>query len=130
MVDVRGRKEVEFIELKKGNMLVADYATKFEELSRSCPNYNGAKAEMSKCIKFENELLPKIKKFIGYQENFQLYVLVNKCSIYDEDSHARSSNYKSFSDKRNGNLNHGKPYGSPFVKGKHRTFDEKNPSGG
>lgn len=38
-VDVRGKKEVEFLELKQGNMTVADYASKFEELSRFCPHH-------------------------------------------------------------------------------------------
>lgn len=55
---MRGRKEVEFPELKQGNMIVADYAAKFEELSRLCHHYNGAEAKMSKCIKFENGLRP------------------------------------------------------------------------
>ncbi|XP_050908051.1 uncharacterized protein LOC127121639 [Lathyrus oleraceus] len=109
--DVRGRKEVEFLELKQGNMIVADYAAKFEELSRFCPYYNGAEAEMSKCIKFESGLRPEIKQFIRYQEIHQFSVL-------------------SVSDKRNGNLNQGKPYGDPSIKRKHRSDDEKNPSGG
>lgn len=81
--NVRGRKEVEFLELKQGNMTVADYAAKFEELSRFYNHYNGVEAEMSKCIKFENGLHPEIKQFIGYQEIRQFFVLVNKCRIYD-----------------------------------------------
>ncbi|XP_050878306.1 uncharacterized protein LOC127082124 [Lathyrus oleraceus] len=85
---------------------------------------------MSKCIKFENGLHPEIKKFITYQEIRKFSVMVNKCHNYDEDSRARSSDCKSFSDKRNGILNHRKPYGSPSVKGKLCTFDEKNSSGG
>ncbi|MCI92846.1 GRAS family transcription factor, partial [Trifolium medium] len=31
--DVRNRKVVEFLELKQGNMTVAEYAAKFESLS-------------------------------------------------------------------------------------------------
>lgn len=46
-VDVRNHKEIEFLELKKGNMMVVDYATKFEELSRFCPHYNGVDVEGS-----------------------------------------------------------------------------------
>lgn len=57
-------------------------------------------------------------------------MLVNKWCIYDEDNHVRSSYYKSVSDKRNGNLNRGKSYSAPSIKGKQRTFDEKKPSGG
>lgn len=64
--DIRIKKEIEFLELKQGNMTVADYAPKFEELSRFCPHYNGVEAEGSKYIKFESGLHPKIKQFIGY----------------------------------------------------------------
>lgn len=32
LVDVRSRNEIEFLELKQGNMIVIDYAAKFEEL--------------------------------------------------------------------------------------------------
>lgn len=47
-----------------------------------------------KCVKFESELCPKIKQFIGYQEIFKFSVLVNKCRIYNEDSRGRSAQYK------------------------------------
>lgn len=127
--DVWGRKEVEFFEPKQENMIVADYATKFEELSRFLPYYNGAEAEISKCNKFQNGLCLEIKQFIGYQEIHQFSVLVNTCRIDDEDNHVRFSHYKSVSDKRNGNLNYGKSYGAPYVKGKQMTFDEKTPGG-
>jgi len=64
--DIRNKKEIEFLELKKGNMFVADYETMFEEFSRFCLHYNAAGVESSKCVKFENGLRPKIKQFIGY----------------------------------------------------------------
>lgn len=88
---MHGREEVEFLELKQRNMIIVDYAVKFEEFSRLCSKYNEAEAEISKCIKFKNGLRPKIKKFIRYQEIPQFSVLVNKCHIYDKVSHARSS---------------------------------------
>ncbi|XP_050916491.1 uncharacterized protein LOC127131619 [Lathyrus oleraceus] len=53
--DVRGKKEIEFLELKQGNMSVTNYAAKFVELSKFYPHYTGVGAEFSKCIKFENE---------------------------------------------------------------------------
>lgn len=64
--DVRSRKEIGFLELKQGNVTVVDYATKFEELSRFCPHYNGMEVEGSKCVKFESYLRPEIKMFITY----------------------------------------------------------------
>ena len=38
--DLRTRKEVEFLNLKQGSSSVAEYAAKFEELSRFCPYIN------------------------------------------------------------------------------------------
>ncbi|XP_058784136.1 uncharacterized protein LOC131658904 [Vicia villosa] len=46
--DCRGKKEVEFLELKQGNGTVAVYAAKFQELIKYCPHYNTANAERSK----------------------------------------------------------------------------------
>ncbi|MCI93887.1 hypothetical protein A2U01_0115185, partial [Trifolium medium] len=43
--DVRNRKVVEFLELKQGDMTVAEYATKFESLSAFSPYYNTPEAE-------------------------------------------------------------------------------------
>lgn len=123
--DMRNKKEIEFLNLSQGNMSVADYAAKFEELVRFCPHYNAAGAEESKCIKFESGLRPEIKQFIGYQEIRQFPVLVNKCRIYNEDSRARSAYYKSASDKRNGNQHRSKPYVVPDGKGKQK-FQQKN----
>ena len=65
--DVRGKKEVEFLELKQGNGTVADYAARFQELIKYFSHYNTANAERSKCLKFVNGLRPDIKKAIGYQ---------------------------------------------------------------
>ncbi|XP_058754486.1 uncharacterized protein LOC131627663 [Vicia villosa] len=82
--DVCSRGEVGLLKLKQGNMNVADYTAKFEELSRFFPRYNGMEAEGSKCV--------------------------NQCRIYDEDSVAKSVHYKSVSEKNNGNQNRGQSY--------------------
>nr|XP_012575570.1 uncharacterized protein LOC101499246 [Cicer arietinum] len=39
--DIRNRNKMEFVKLEKGNMLVAEYAAKFEELSRYYSLYVG-----------------------------------------------------------------------------------------
>jgi len=49
--DVKSKKKIEFLELKQGNLLEAEYVAKFEELSRFFPHYNDVGAEVSKCIK-------------------------------------------------------------------------------
>ncbi|XP_073222526.1 uncharacterized protein [Cicer arietinum] len=79
---------MEFVKLEQGNMSVAEYAAKFEELSRYYPLYVGEAGEKSKCIKFEMGLRPEIKKQVGMQEICDFPTLVNKSRIYDEDSRA------------------------------------------
>lgn len=62
------KKEIKFLELKLGNIIVAEYAVKFEELVKLCPHYNNVTTKESKCVKFESELCPEIKMPISYQE--------------------------------------------------------------
>ncbi|XP_050881245.1 uncharacterized protein LOC127084776 isoform X1 [Lathyrus oleraceus] len=114
--DVRGKKEIEFLELKQGNMSVTDYAAKFVELSKFYPHYTGAGAEFSKCIKFENGLRSEIKKVVGYQKIRIFTELVDSCRIFEEDNNAH---YKIVSDRRGKqHQNRGKPYDAPVGKGK------------
>jgi hypothetical protein len=47
--DVRGKKEIEFLELKQGDMSVTEYAAKFVELAKLYPHYTAENAEFSKC---------------------------------------------------------------------------------
>lgn len=65
-VDVRTKKEIEFLELKQGNMTLSEYSSKFKELVNFFPHYNSAEAEGPKCIKFERCLRSEIKLGIGY----------------------------------------------------------------
>ncbi|XP_050890763.1 uncharacterized protein LOC127096209 [Lathyrus oleraceus] len=60
--DVRGKKEIEFLEL------------------------NQATVEFSKCIKFENGLRPEIKQAIGYQQIKRFLELVNNRRIYEDNT--------------------------------------------
>ncbi|MCI31215.1 hypothetical protein A2U01_0052427, partial [Trifolium medium] len=91
-------------------MTVAEYARKFEELSRLCPHINAVGAEGSKCVKFEGGLRPEIKKAVGYQEIDNFATLVNRSRIFEEDSKASSNYYKARGDKRNVGQNRSKPY--------------------
>jgi len=85
--DVRNKKEIEFLELKQENMTIAKYATKFEELSRFCLYINAAEVEVSKYLKFKNDLR-------------QFSFLVTTCIIYEDDSKAMTTHYKTISEKR------------------------------
>jgi len=61
--DVRGEKEIEFLELKQGNMFVTEYAAKFVELAKFYQHYTAETAEFSKCIKFA-EFMRRILRLI------------------------------------------------------------------
>ncbi|XP_058763062.1 uncharacterized protein LOC131636474 [Vicia villosa] len=106
--DCRGKKEVEFLELKQGNGTVAEYSAKFQELIMYCPHYNTMNAERSECLKFVNGLRHDIKKAIGYQQITRFTELVNKSRIYDKDSRESASHYKAMNEKKG--QYHGKPY--------------------
>lgn len=51
---MRGKEEIEFLELKQENSIIVEYVVKFEELVKFYPHYNGAAVDAFKCIKFEN----------------------------------------------------------------------------
>ena len=107
---------MEFLELKHGNMTVAEYAAKFEELVRYFPYYQGRDGESSICVKFLNGLRPEVKQAMNYQGVRQFPLLVNMCQIWDEDSQDRASYYRSIGpmkNKKNGPQHRGKPYSTP-----------------
>jgi len=123
--DVRGKKEIEFLELKQGDMSVTEYAAKFVELAKFYPHYTPDTAEFSKCIKFENGLRANIKRAIGYQKIRNFSELVSSCRIYEEDTKAH---YKVMSERRGkGQQSRPKPYSVPADKGKQRLNDERRP---
>lgn len=105
-------KEIKFLNMKQGRMIVVEYATKFEELVKFCPHYHNIVVEESKCVMFESGLRPKIKG-ISYHEICKFPTLVKKCRIYDEDSKAKSSHYKSLSERRGKNQSRGNSYSVP-----------------
>ncbi|XP_058746255.1 uncharacterized protein LOC131619135 [Vicia villosa] len=125
---VPGKKEIEFHELKQGNMSVSDYAAKFTELAKFYPYYDGEGAEFSKCLKFKNGLRSEIKKAIGYQQIRIFPNLVDICRIFEEDN---AAHYKIVSDRRGRqNQQRGKPYDAPAGKGKQRAALGHRASGG
>ncbi|XP_039686330.1 uncharacterized protein [Medicago truncatula] len=119
--DVRGKKEIDFLELKQGDMSVTKYAAKFVELAKFYPHYTAEIAEFSKCIKFENGLRAVIKRAIGYQKIRNFSELVSSCRIYEDDTKAH---YKVMSERRNKDKNRSKPYSTP---GELRLNDERMP---
>ncbi|XP_058764838.1 uncharacterized protein LOC131638302 [Vicia villosa] len=126
--DVRGKKEIEFLELKQGNKSVVEYAAKFGELAKFYQYYDRPNGEFSKCIKFENGLRPEIKKAVSYQKIRIFPDLVDSCRIYEEDNNAH---YRVINEKRGkSQQGRGKPYDAPSGKGKEKVTDGKRTSGG
>jgi len=123
--DVRGKKEIEFLELKQGDMSVTEYAAKFVELVKFYLHNNAKTAEFSKCIKFENGLCVEIKRAIGYKKIRQFSDLVSSCRIYKEDTKAH---YKIMNERKGKKTQgRGKPYSAPADKGEQRVNDESGP---
>ncbi|XP_058733369.1 uncharacterized protein LOC131604977 [Vicia villosa] len=126
--DVRGKKEIEFLELKQGNKSVVEYVAKFVEFAKFYPHCSEATAEFSKCIKFQNGLHSEIKKAVSYQKICVFADLVDYCRIYEEDSNAH---YKMVRERRGkSQQNRGKPYDSPAGKGKQKATEGKRSSEG
>ncbi|KAF1888798.1 hypothetical protein Lal_00036840 [Lupinus albus] len=116
--DLKRKKEMEILKLEQGNMLVGDYAAKFEKMAWFC---RYAKLEMdkrSKCVKFESGLNPKLKSMFGHQEITDFHTFVNKCRVYKDDlavDEAATSKVippKYFGPHRN--FSHGKGKGKAF----------------
>ncbi|CAI8608641.1 unnamed protein product [Vicia faba] len=55
-------------------------------------------------------------------------MMVNKCRILDQYSRDKASYYKNYNEKKGKNHDCGKPYASPYDKGKNKAYDEKKPS--
>ncbi|XP_058774901.1 uncharacterized protein LOC131649168 [Vicia villosa] len=127
--DARSKREIEFLEMKQGNMTVDEYAARFEELVKYCPHYNTNEAMNSKCIKFENGLRPEIKQGIACQKIRNNPELVSRSRIYDNYNRAKIAHYKAVNDRK-GNQNRGKPYSASADKGKQKAAFGKKPSGG
>src|SRR4051812_46951737 len=109
--DVCGKKKIEFLELSQGNKSVMKYASKFSELAMFYQHCEGGNGEFSKCIKFENDLRPEIKKAISYQKIRIFADLVDYCRIYEEDNNAH---YRVINEKRGKRQQgRGKPYEAP-----------------
>lgn len=97
-------------------------------MAKFYPHYDGANAEFSKCIKFENGLRPEIKKAVGYQKIRVFADLIDSCRIFEEDN---NEHYKILSEKRGrGEHSRGKPYETPVGKGKQKVIPGRRTSGG
>ncbi|XP_058725865.1 uncharacterized protein LOC131597173 [Vicia villosa] len=112
--DVRGKKEIKFLELKQGSMTVPDCASKFVELAKYYARYTNDEAgEFLKCIKFENGFHDEIKQGIRYQRIRRFTDFVDCSRIFEEDNlKLKSSHPRELVDKKGKKpMDRGKPYG-------------------
>ncbi|XP_057760179.1 uncharacterized protein LOC130980527 [Arachis stenosperma] len=83
---VRTAKELELLQLKQGQMFVAEYTNKFEELCQFFRISQGAPKEFAewKCIKYEGGLQSDILSSVGPMEIRIFSELVNKSRVVEE----------------------------------------------
>ena len=75
---------LKFLELKQGNMLVADYESKFEELSRFVPSYMDT--DRKKAKKFQQGLKPWIRGKVAIFELDTYAGVMQKVMIMETES--------------------------------------------
>ena len=97
---VCGKKEIEFLELKQGNLTMTEYALKFVELAKYYPYYCEAISEFLRCIKFENVCIRKLNGKLVISRSKIFSKLVNSYRKFEEDNKTHSTHYKSLNEKR------------------------------
>ncbi|KAF1891485.1 hypothetical protein Lal_00012373 [Lupinus albus] len=119
--DLKMKKEMEFLRLEQGDMLVGEYAAKFEELAWFCPYSELEVDGWSKCFKFESGLRPKLKRMFGHQEIADFATLVNKCRMYEDNLKA----YEVATPKSISPRNYGHQRNHVQGRGKERVEDDR-----
>jgi hypothetical protein len=76
--------EIKFLELKQGNMTVAEYEAKFTELSRFVPEY--VNTEIKKIRRFQQGLKQWIQNKVALLEITDYATLVQKVTIVEKGS--------------------------------------------
>ncbi|XP_057744942.1 uncharacterized protein LOC130962793 [Arachis stenosperma] len=84
--EAQNAKELELMQLKQGQMTVAEYTSKFEELCRFSCICQGAPEDFAewKCIKYEGGLRSDILSFVSPMEIRVFSKLVNKSRVAED----------------------------------------------
>ncbi|XP_027192644.1 uncharacterized protein [Cicer arietinum] len=91
-MSIRKQKEFEFTHLQQGDMSVADYVAKFEELARFCAQAEYAPNDRWKINQFEWGLNPEIKSNLAQLEITSYATLVHKSYIVEESLRSLKEN--------------------------------------
>ncbi|XP_057761073.1 uncharacterized protein LOC130981497 [Arachis stenosperma] len=85
-LQARNAKELELMQLKQGQMTVAEYTSRFEELCRFSRICQGAPDDFAewKCIKYEGGLRSDILSFVAPMEIRVFSELVNKSRVAED----------------------------------------------
>ncbi|XP_027346072.1 uncharacterized protein LOC113857937 [Abrus precatorius] len=88
--DLKKQKAKEFLELKKGNMTVEEYAAKFQELMKYWPHYWHGDGEEDLCSQFENGLRSDIRAAVSIFQLTDLPILVSKSRIFEANTRKKT----------------------------------------
>lgn len=80
---MQGQMEIKFLELKQGNMTVAEYEARFSELSRFVPHF--VDTELKRARRFQYGLKPWLQKKVKPFELTEYSKVVQKATIIEED---------------------------------------------
>lgn len=87
---VKNEKEKEFMSLKQGNMIVGEYAIRFEDLLKFFLYYQIHPDEEWVCRRFEDGLRPELKRAMLPLELNQFPALVEKYIVLESHDKAKS----------------------------------------
>ncbi|KAL8108735.1 hypothetical protein AgCh_024996 [Apium graveolens] len=104
---VQDQMELKFVELKRGNMSVADYESKFEELSRYVPSY--VDTDRKKAKRFQQGLKPLIRGKVAIFELDTYVGVVQKAMIAETESEMSWKEKESKKRKFQGNEGQSQP---------------------
>lgn len=97
---MREQKELEFTRLVQGEMTIAEYTAKFEELAKYLPHLHYATNEEWKITQYELGLRPEIRCNVSQLGISEYAILVEKCQLAEANLAFMQEEYKEKMQKR------------------------------
>jgi len=76
-------------------MIVGEYTYQFEDLWKYSTFFYHPD-EIMKCMKFENGLMPELRKVVGILEIFDFSILIHKCRFLEDFENSQNNKPKYF----------------------------------